>query len=619
MKTESGHISVQTENIFPIIKKFLYSDHEIFLRELISNAVDATHKLQALASKGEFKGELGDLTIQVETDEKKRRLIVRDRGIGMTAEEVKKYINEIAFSSAQEFLEKHKDVSQIIGHFGLGFYSSFMVAEKVEIITRSWQEGAEAVKWSCNGTPDYTLEPTEKADRGTEVIVYLDKENKEFAEEHRVRELLEKYCRFLPVPIQFGEEEMTVTGKDGKERREKRPRIINNTTPAWTKKPTELKDEDYKAFYNELYPLSEAPLFWIHLNVDYPFRLTGILYFPKLGNALEVRKNKIQLYSNQVFVTDEVKEIVPEWLTLLHGVIDSPDIPLNVSRSYLQSDPNVKKINSYITKKVAERLEKLFKDDRKHFEEKWEHTSLFIKYGMISDEKFYERAKSFCLLQDTEGKYHTQDEYRKLVEPNQRNRHGQLVYLYSNDTASQHGYIEKVRERGWSVLKMDELIDPHFISYLEQKLEKVTFRRVDADVPEKLIEKDEEEPAQVLSDKEAENLKKLVESAFQREGAMIELKPLSPEAMPVTVTVPEFTRRINEMNRTAGLDTKPAPDIFNLVINTNHPIMGKVLKMKSKEKKERTIRQLIDLALLEQNMLRGEELSRFVQRSVELI
>jgi len=619
MKKESGNISVQTENIFPIIKKFLYSDHEIFLRELISNAVDATHKLQALSSRGAVKGDLGDLTIEVKVDDKKHTLSVIDKGLGMTAEEIKKYINEIAFSSAQEFLESNKDASQLIGHFGLGFYSAFMVAKKVEIISRSWKKDAEAVRWTCSGETDYTIETAKKKDRGTAIILHLDDDNQAFSSESKIKTLLDKYCKFLPIPIQFGEEEVSRKDKDDKEIKEKKPRIINNTAPAWTKKPAGLKDEDYINFYQELYPLAEAPLFWIHLNVDYPFNLTGILYFPKINKSYEVQKNKIHLYSNQVFVTDEVKEIVPEWLTLLHGVIDSPDIPLNVSRSYLQSDQNVKKINSYITKKVAEKLDDLYKKDRKVFEEKWEHTGLFVKYGMLSDEKFYDRAKKFCLLQNTEEKYFSLDEYRDRIKANQSNKDGQLVYLYTTDKEEQHSYIEKAKARGYDVLVLDTLIDPHFINFIEQKLDKSSFKRVDADVPEKLIPTENEEPVSSLNEKAEAALKKLVEENIGKEGMTVELKAMSPEEQPVIIVQPEFMRRMTDMNRTAGMGMDNMPGFFSLVVNSNHPAMARVLKMKSKEKKQKTIRQLIDLAMLSQNMLKGEALSQFISRSVDLI
>ncbi len=619
MKKESGSISVQTENIFPIIKKFLYSDHEIFLRELISNAVDATHKLQTLSSRGEVKGDLGDLTIQILVDDKKNTLSVIDKGIGMTAEELKKYINEIAFSSAQEFLEKNKDASQIIGHFGLGFYSAFMVAKEVEIITYSWIKDAEPVRWTCNGTTDYTLQAAKKKERGTEIILHLDEDNKEFSGELKIKELLEKYCKFLPVPIQFGEEEVTSKDADDKEIKEKKPRIINNIRPAWTKKPVDLKDKDYTDFYRELYPMAEAPLFWIHLNVDYPFNLTGILYFPKISKTYEVQKNKIHLYSNQVFVTDEVKEIVPEWLTLLHGVIDSPDIPLNVSRSYLQSDQNVKKINSYITKKVAEKLGDLYKEDRKVFEDKWEHTGLFVKYGMLSDEKFYDRAQKFCLLQNTEGKLFSLDEYQERIKGNQTNKDDQLVYLYTTDKEDQHTYIEKATARGYDVLVFDTLIDPHFISFIEQKLEKSSFKRVDAEVPEKLIVNENEEPVSTLNEKEEKTLKTLIENNLQREGMVVELKAMSPEEQPLIIVQPEFMRRMADMNRSAGMGMDNMPGFYSLIVNSNHPALARLLKMKSKEKKQKTIRQLIDLAMLSQNMLKGEALSHFISRSVELI
>ena len=598
---ERGTISVQTENIFPIIKKYLYSDHEIFLRELISNAVDATQKLKTLSSMGEAKGEIGKTDIDILLDKEKKTITVKDRGIGMTAEEVKKYINQIAFSSASEFLEKYKDQSNIIGHFGLGFYSAFMVADKVEIKTKSYREDALGVTWTCDGTTEFTLEENEKTERGTEVTLFINEENKEFLEQYRINELLNKYCKFLPVPINF----------DGKQ--------INNTAPAWTNAPAELKDEDYEKFYKELYPYSETPLFWIHLNVDYPFKLTGILYFPKLKNAFEVQKNKIQLYSNQVFVTDSVQEIVPEWLTLLHGVIDSPDIPLNVSRSYLQSDPNVKKINNHITKKVADKLEELFKDDRKSFEEKWDHIGIFVKYGMLSDDKFDERARKFCLLQDTEEKYYTIEEYKEKVGDIQTDKDGNLVAIYSTQVSDQHSYINAAKSKGYDILKLDTLIDSHFISFLEQKLEKWVFKRVDSEAVDNLVEKDEKQEI-LLTEKEQESLKELYKNAISNDSVEIILKGMSPEDHPVMITQPEFSRRMKEMSKLQGMDYMGSlPDHYNLVVNANHPVANKILKAKSSEKKENIIRQLYDIALLSQNMLKGAKLTEFLKRSVELM
>lgn len=619
MPIEKGNIAVQTENIFPIIKKFLYSDHEIFLRELISNAVDATQKLNKLASLGEVQGDIGDTTIEVKVNKKQKTITISDKGIGMNADEVKKYINQVAFSSAQEFLEKYKGVEDgksIIGHFGLGFYSAFMVADKVTLMSRSWRTDDEAVRWICDGSPEFSLESWDKKERGTDVVLHINEEGKEFLEETRIRAMLDKYCKFLPVPIQCGEKEETLPAKEGgKEKKVKVPDIINNTEPAWTKKPADLSDDDYRNFYNELYPFSEAPLFWIHLNVDYPFNLTGILYFPKIKKSYEIQRNKIQLYSNQVFVTDEVKEIVPEWLTLLHGVIDSPDIPLNVSRSYLQSDPNVKKINSYITKKVAEKMESLFKKDREAFEKSWENISVIIKYGMISDEKFYEKANAFCLLGNTEGKYFTIEEYREHIKANQTDKDKNLVALYSNNEVDQHIYIEAARERGYDVLRFDQIIDNHFISLLEQKQEKMQFRRVDAETAAHLIQKDETTES-VLDDKAKETIKALFEEVTDKQSATVELVPQSPDDSPVSITRPEFMRRMKEMSYMNGMDFAAAmPEQYNLVINTNHPLIGKMLKLDERQRLA-DARQLHDLALLSQGMLRGNALSEFLKRNV---
>jgi len=614
-----GRIDVQTENIFPIIKKFLYSDHEIFLRELISNAVDATQKLKTLANKGEFNGELGDLTIEVKIDKKNKTLHIIDRGIGMTEEEVKKYINQIALSSANEFLEKFKSNSNIIGHFGLGFYSAFMVADKVEIDTKSYKEGAEAVRWICEGNPEYQIKKSKKKDRGTEIILHINEENKEFLEEYRIRQLLNKYCKFLPIPIKFGEREENIKAEDGKEKKVKVPNIINNTKPAWTKSPTELSDEDYLSFYQELYPGAEAPMFWIHLNVDYPFHLTGILYFPRLKKTVGVQQNKIQLYSNQVFVTDEVKEIVPEWLTLLHGVIDSPDIPLNVSRSYLQSDPNVKRINSYITKKVAEKLEELFKKDRDSFENKWDSIGIFVKYGMLSDDKFYEKAQNFCLLKNVDGKYFTIKEYEEKIKPLQTDKDGKLVILYASDKHQQHTYIAAAQKKGYDVLLMDTIIDTHFISLLEQKNDNWQFKRVDAEAINKLIDKGEENES-LLTEKEREKLESLFREKIKDQNVELEFKPMSPEDQPVVMTHSEFSRRMKEMSQLGGMAMMgEMPDHYTLIVNTNHPVMSSLIRAKSDEKKERIIQQLYDIALLSQNKLQGDRLTGFIKRSVELM
>lgn len=619
MSIEKGTINVQTENIFPIIKKFLYSDHEIFLRELISNAVDATQKMRKLASMGEFDGELGDITVRVALDKEAGTLTISDSGIGMSADEVKKYINQVAFSSAQEFLDKYKGVEDgktIIGHFGLGFYSAFMVSDRVSILTKSFRSEEAAVLWSCDGSPEFTLEAAEKAQRGTDIILHINEESKEFLDAERIASMLDKYCKFLPIPIQFGEKDAAVEGAEDKT--EKVPNIINNTAPAWTKKPTDLSDEDYTGFYRELFPYSEPPLFWIHLNVDYPFNLTGILYFPRIKKSYEIQKNKIQLYSNQVFVTDEVKEIVPEWLTLLHGVIDSPDIPLNVSRSYLQSDQNVKKINNYITKKVADKLEELFKKDRKVYEEKWENINVIIKYGMLSDEKFYERAASFCLLQNTDNAYFTLEEYKEHVKVNQTDKNNQIVFLYTNNPTDHHVYVDAAKNRGYDVLLTDMIIDGHLISFLEQKMEGVHFKRVDADTVDKLIDKDEKIES-VLNDKEQESIKNLFEEIRDPNAATVVLTPMSPDDAPVAITKPEFMRRMKEMSYLQGMDLGAGmPEQYNIVVNTNHPLINKVLRMKEKNR-QMSVRQLHDLALLSQGILKGNDLSDFVKRSVEMM
>lgn len=616
---EKGHISVQTENIFPIIKKFLYSDHEIFLRELVSNAVDATKKVKGFAQLGEYQDELGDLTIQVELNKEAKTLTIRDKGIGMTGEEVKKYINQIAFSSANEFLEKFKnveDAKSIIGHFGLGFYSAFMVAEKVEIHTKSWKD-EPAVKWSCDGSTEFTLEEIEKTDRGTEVVLYINEESVEFLEDYKIRELLRKYCRFLPIPIQFGFE--FLTDKEKEEGKEAQPNIINITDPAWTKAPSSLTDEDYLSFYRELYPLAADPLFWIHLNVDYPFNLTGILYFPPLQKSYEVQKDKIQLYSNQVFVTNNVEEIVPEYLTLLHGVIDSPDIPLNVSRSYLQSDANVKKINQHISKKVSDKLSEIFKNDRASFESKWPDISLFVKYGMLSDDKFYERSNGFCLLSNTEGKFFTLEEYKEHVKPLQTDKNENLIYLYASSADAQHSYIKKANVRGYDVLLMDTVIDNHFVQMLEHKLEKTRFKRVDADTPDKLIEKDEMLES-VLSQEEQDQLKGFFETKVDKATTDIELKALSPDDAPVTITRNEFMRRMQEMSKMGGGNAMfygDMPERVNLVVNTNHPVQRRILTTDDTHR-EQLVKQMTDLALLSQGMLKGAALTEFVERSFSL-
>ena len=625
---EKGTISIHTENIFPIIKKFLYSDHEIFLRELVSNAVDATQKLKRLTSMGEFKGEEGDLTIHVSFDKEKKTITVKDRGIGMTAEEVKKYINQIAFSGATEFVEKFKDkddIQDIIGKFGLGFYSAFMVADKVELRTRSYKDDAKPAKWVCDGTTEFEITADEKDDRGTEVILHLAEDSEEFLDEFRLKGILDKYCRFLPVPIQFGTtEEQVEDGKDDdgnpKYKTVTSPRIINDTDPLWTKSPSDLTDEDYLEFYRQLYPMSEEPLFWIHLNVDYPFNLTGILYFPKVKNDFEIQKNKIQLYSRQVFITDEVKDVVPEFLMLLHGVIDSPDIPLNVSRSYLQSDSNVKKINAHITKKVADKLGELFKKDREAFESKWDDIGLFVKYGMISEDKFYDKSKDFALLKNTANEYFTLNEYRDKVAPLQTDKDEQVVYLYTTDSGKQDAYIQNALNRDFDVLLMDTVIDHHFVNFLEQKLEKTQLKRVDADTMDKLIDKDENLES-VLTDDEKEKVKSIFDDAVNNEQMNIKVESLSPEDLPVTITMNEFMRRMKDMARNGGggyAMMGNMPDQFELTVNGNHPLIGKILRSKKAEKKKQLAKQAYDLAMLSQNMLSGNDLTQFIRRSVEL-
>lgn len=678
-----GNIGVTSENIFPIIKKFLYSDHEIFLRELVSNAVDATQKLKTLASVGEFKGEMGDLTVRVKFDD--NTITISDRGIGMTAEEIDKYINQIAFSGAEEFVKKYKnDAAAIIGHFGLGFYSSFMVSKKVEIVTKSYKEGAVAMKWSCDGTPEYTMEETDKADRGTDIILYIDDENKDFLNKEKINGLLTKYCRFLPVEIAFGKKQ---EWKDGKYVDTDQDNIINDTKPAWVRKPSELKDEDYKKFYQDLYPMSEEPLFWIHLNVDYPFNLTGILYFPRIKSNLDLHRNKIQLYCNQVFVTDSVEGIVPEFLTLLHGVLDSPDIPLNVSRSYLQSDQNVKKISSHITKKVADRLEEIFKTDRAQFEEKWDSLKLFIQYGMLTDEKFYDRAVKFTLVKDVEGKYFTLEEYKNLIKDNQTDKDGNLIYLYTTNKDEQYSYIQAAKDKGYSVLEMNGQLDVHAIGQLEQKFEKSRFTRVDGDTIDNLIRK--ADANQVALDEEQKNaLREVFKSQLpkvEKAEFYVTFEALGETANPVILTQSEYMRRMREMSAMQpGMSFYgEMPDSFNFVLNTDHALIKKVLadeetacaeslkpiladikgwearqadlrESQSKKKEEEItaeekedmtntnhkldelrgqrdqiladyakgnnlVSQLIDLALLGNGMLKGEALSRFIKRSVEMI
>ncbi len=616
-----GQISVQTENIFPIIKKFLYSDQEIFLRELVSNAVDATTKLKTLASKGEFNHELGELTIDISIEDGK--LIIKDRGIGMTEEEVNRYLNQVAFSSASEFLEKYKDEANIIGHFGLGFYSAFMVATKVEVKTKSFKE-TPAVLWSCTGDPEFEIEPSDKEDRGTEIILHIGEDCKEYLEKERIESLLQKYCKFLPFPVRFGTKTTSNwegEGKDRKEIKTEEENIINFKEPLWKKSPNELKDEDYKDFYNHLYPYGVPPLFWIHLNIDFPFKLTGILYFPKVGNAIEVQKNKIQLYSNQVYVTDNVSQIVPEFLTLLHGVIDSPDIPLNVSRSYLQSDANVKKITSYITKKVAEKLHSLFKEDRKAYEEKWPEISVFVKYGIISEEKFDEKARSFVLLQNVKDEFYTLEEYNEKIKELQKDKHDKLIHLYTNDPKAHHSFVESASSYSYDVLKMDNIIDNHFMQHLEQKGGEITFVRVDSDTVDNLVQKDEEKTS-ILSDKEKEKVEEIFKSVMPEKGApYLDLKPMSPNDHPAIITRPEFLRRMKEMQQFQSMGSKDDEfDFHNLVINTNHPLIAeKLLKMKGSDRKAEFAQYLYDIAKLNQGMLKGEQLSSFIKRSLEFV
>jgi molecular chaperone HtpG len=618
---QTGKINVQTENIFPIIKKFLYSDHEIFLRELVSNAVDATQKLKTLSAVGEAKGDLGDIKVEVIIDKPAKTLTIRDKGIGLTAEEVEKYITQIAFSGAEEFVNKYKDKTSesnsIIGHFGLGFYSGFMVAKKIEIFSLSFKEGAKAVHWECDGSPEYKIEETEKATRGTDIVLHIAEDSEEFLEEYRISELLTKYCKFLPVEIKFG------THKEGEKDNEVEvDNVINNPSPAWTKKPSELKDEDYKSFYRELYPMNfEDPLFHIHLNVDYPFNLTGILYFPKLNKSFELKKDKIQLYSNQVFVTDSVENIVPDFLALLQGVIDSPDIPLNVSRSYLQSDSNVKKISAHITKKVADKLEEIFKNNRADFESKWEDIKIFVQYGMLSDEKFYDKAQKFALVKTTDGKFYTLEEFAAKVKPTQTNKDNKVVYLYSSNVEEQHSYIETAKERGYEVLVFDSPIDSHYINQLESKLENTSFVRVDADTIDKLIKKEDVQPSK-LTDDEQSQLKPVVESVVPKEKFTVAFESLSEKDAPMLITKPEFMRRMKDMSALGGGGMSmygSLPDMFNLVVNSNHPLISKILNEKDNDRQKQLTKQAADLAMLSQGLLKGEDLTKFIKRSVELI
>ena len=619
---QKGTISVSTENIFPIIKKFLYSDQEIFLRELVSNAVDATTKLKTLASRGVVKGEIGDTTIEVIINEEENTLTIRDRGIGMDEGEVMKYLNQVAFSSAQEFLETYKNESSIIGHFGLGFYSAFMVADKVEVVTKSYKEDSEGVTWACTGNTEFILEKNEKkSDRGTDIILHISEDSKEYLEKARIEGLLQKYCKFLPVEVKFGKKTEYYTEGEGEEAEQKEKEvdnIINNTAPAWKKKPTDLEDEDYINFYNELYPFSSPPLFWIHLNIDYPFNLTGILYFPKVNNTLEVQKNKIQLYSNQVYVTDDVKEIVPEFLTLLHGVIDSPDIPLNVSRSYLQSDNNVKKITSHITKKVADKLNELFKKEREEFEKKWDDIGVFVKYGIISDEKFKERAMKFTLLKDVDSQYYTLESYKEKVKPLQTDKHDKTILLYTNDPKEHDSFIQAAKSREYNVLLMNTILDNHFMQILESAGNEVTFVRVDSDTVDNLVQKEETNES-VLSEKEEEKVKKLFEELVTEAGASVSTKAMAPEDQPVVITRPEFMRRMKEMQAMQGMSFGDFPDSYNVVVNTNHPLVAsKLLKAKGKAKKE-LAQYLVDLAKLNQNMLKGADLTSFINRSLDFV
>lgn len=626
---EKGNISIHTENIFPVIKKFLYSDNEIFLRELVSNAVDATQKIKRLSALGQYNGELGDTTIDVSFDEKAKTITISDKGIGMTADEVKKYINQIAFSGATEFVEKFKeagDANEIIGKFGLGFYSAFMVADKVEIQTLSYQEGAKPAKWVCDGSTAFEISKGKRTERGTDIILHINNDSEEFLNKGRLQEILDKYGRFLPVPIRFGtrtSSEPDGEDEDGKPKYKsvEVDNIINNTRPAWTKAPSELKDEDYLAFYRELYPYSlDEPLFWIHLNVDYPFNLTGILYFPKLKNDFEIQKNKIKLYSRQVFITDEVKDIVPEFLMLLHGVIDSPDIPLNVSRSFLQADSNVKKINTYITKKVADKLAEIFKSDRKGFEEKWKDINLFVKYGMLSDDKFAEKANDFCLLKNTEEETYTLKEYAEKVKDIQQDKNGNVVYLYTHDAAQQDSYIATAKDRGYDVLVFDSPLDSHFVAYVEQKAGKTQLKRVDADVIDKLIQKEDSKKLE-LSEEESKKAVSLFEKAISKDNMKVEVEALSENELPVTVTIDEFMRRMKDMAQTGGGMSfyGSMPDNYKVTVNANHPLIKRILSGENEAEQQELAKQAFDLALLSRGLLTGAELTNFVKRSVSLI
>ena len=615
-KTLKGKIGVTTENIFPVIKQFLYSDHEIFLRELVANAVDASQKMKALASSGDFKGELGELKVSVELDEKKKTLKIIDRGIGMTEEEVDRYINQIAFSSAGEFLEKYKDqLDSIIGHFGLGFYSAFMVSKKVTIDTLSWQEGAKAVHWSCDGSPEYEMSAGTKEDRGTEITLFLDDDAEEFAAKGRIGQLLGKYCKFMPVPVVFGKK---TEWKDGKSVETDEDNVINNIEPIWTKAPSELKDEDYLKFYRELYPMEEEPMFWIHLNVDYPFTLTGVLYFPKIKERMAIDKNKIQLYCNQMFVTEHVDNIVPDFLTLLHGVIDSPDIPLNVSRSYLQSDANVKKISTYITKKVADRLEEIFKEQREQFEQKWDNIKLFIEYGMLSDEKFCERALKFTLLKNTEGKYFSLEDYRKAIEPNQTDKDKTVVYLYATKPAEQYSWIEAAKNQGYDVLLMDCELDSHFVNLLEAKVEHTRFARVDSDSVDNLIPKEEKVKPE-MSEEDKKTLDELFKGVLpEGNDYMVDAQNLGENAAPVLITQSEFMRRYREMSALGGGMNfyGTMPEAYNIIVNMQNPLIAKIWEEK---KESELLHQVVDLALLGNGMLKGKALADFIARSEKLL
>ena len=618
---EKGNIAVQTENIFPIIKKFLYSDQEIFLRELVSNAIDATSKLQTLSSKGIAKGELGDLTIDIIVDEDKKTVTIRDRGIGLSAEEARKYLNQVALSSAQEFIEKFKGEANIIGHFGLGFYSAFMVADKVEVLSKSYNDNEKAILWTCDGSPSYTLEDAEKAERGTDIILHISEESKEYGEKNKIEELLKKYCRFLPFPIRLGkrtEYDWEGEGENRKEIKTEVDNIINDSHPIWKKNPSELTEEDYKKFYNDLYLFGGAPLFWIHLNIDYPFNLTGILYFPKINAGMDWQKNKIQLYSNQVYVTDEVKDIVPDFLMMLHGVIDSPDIPLNVSRSALQSDKQVKKITNYISKKVAEKLEELFKNDRAGYEAKWQDIGPFVKYGMITDEKFYEKALPITLLKSTDNTFSTIESYKEKIKDNQTNKNGELIYLYTHAPDLHHAQIDAAKEKGYDVLLLDQPIDNHFMQHLETKLEKTHFSRVDADTLNKLVEKDEKIEL-VLSKDEEEAVKKIFESLVKGPMNKVEIKPLSPSDAPVQITKPEFIRRMKEMQMMQGMGADLFPDSYQVIVNGNHPVISDKLIKANDDRKQEIASQLYRLAMLQQGLLTGAELTDFVKKSIERV